>query len=188
MKDSLGKYGLVAAFTLLLGACANTPAPQGARTPGSESFRQHAVVEVPRFKIAEKSSSHATSEARHSVQLASHFARWKGTPYRFGGNSRSGIDCSGFVYVTFRDVLGITTPRTTAQLVKAGKRINEKQLSPGDLVFFNTGGRQRHVGIYIGDGKFMHASTSRGVVSSRLDSPYWARAYRESRRFLANRH
>lgn len=99
---------------------------------------------------------------------------WQGTPYRLGGQSRNGIDCSGFVQLTFKDIFGITLPRTTSQLVRAGQQIRKSDLKPGDLVFFRNG---RHVGIYLEDDKFLHASTRLGVMISSMDNVYWSRKY-----------
>lgn len=99
---------------------------------------------------------------------------WHGTPYRIGGVSRSGIDCSGFVQVTFRDLFGMDLPRTTDQQLRVGQPINRAQLQPGDLVFFRNG---RHVGIYLEDHKFLHASTTRGVMISSLKNTYWSRNF-----------
>lgn len=99
---------------------------------------------------------------------------WHGTPYRIGGISRSGIDCSAFVQVTFRDLFGINLPRSTNQQLHTGRQISRAELRSGDLVFFRNG---RHVGIYLEDHKFLHASTTRGVMISSLKNTYWARNY-----------
>lgn len=99
---------------------------------------------------------------------------WHGTPYQLGGISRSGIDCSGFVQVTFRDLFGMDLPRTTEQQLRIGQPIHRAQLQSGDLVFFRNG---RHVGIYLEDHKFLHASTTNGVMISSLKNTYWSRNY-----------
>lgn len=109
---------------------------------------------------------------------------WKGVRYRRGGLSRAGIDCSGFVHVTYRNVFGLSVPRTTKSLAQIGSRVGRERLRPGDLVFFRTGLRKRHVGIYVADGAFLHASTSRGVTMSSLDEGYWDKSYRGARRVL----
>jgi len=111
---------------------------------------------------------------------------WQGTPYAFGGLNKTGIDCSGFIHVTFRDILSVTLPRTTESLAKTGTAIPRKQLMVGDLVFFKTGYFQRHVGIYVGDKQFIHASTSKGVMKSNLGSRYWAKHYWKSRRVISH--
>lgn len=100
--------------------------------------------------------------------------QWEGTPYRYGGQSRSGVDCSGFVQLTFNDVFGIALPRTTSQQVDAGRQISKSDLQTGDLVFFRRG---RHVGIYLEDDKFLHASTRLGVTISDMNNIYWSRKY-----------
>ena len=110
---------------------------------------------------------------------------WKGTPYKLGGNSKNGIDCSGFVHITFKQRLGLKLPRTTSQLSKTGMKISRNQLTIGDLVFFTTGFSKRHVGIYMGNNSFLHASTSKGVMISSMDSPYWSKHYWKATRILA---
>lgn len=107
---------------------------------------------------------------------------WRGTPYVLGGTSRRGVDCSGFVQRTFDSHFGIAVPRTTELQSQQGQRIGRDALQAGDLVFFRTGNGKRHVGIYVEDGQFLHASTSRGVTLSRLDNPYWSRHYWQARR------
>ncbi|HHI94580.1 MAG TPA: hypothetical protein ENK04_13890 [Gammaproteobacteria bacterium] len=122
------------------------------------------------------------SQTRQQAALSRHYSAWKSTPYKLGGLSKTGVDCSGFVHVTFRDVFNKQTPRSTEQLAQSGKAVTQKSLTFGDLVFFKTGRTQRHVGIYIKDGKFIHASSSRGVIQSSLNSAYWSRHYWKARR------
>ena len=98
---------------------------------------------------------------------------WEGVDYEMGGLSKGGIDCSGFVYATFRSKLGIDIPRSTELQIKAGKKVSRKNLRTGDLVFFKTAEKVRHVGIYLEDNKFLHASTSEGVIISELNNVYW---------------
>ncbi|AQQ68244.1 hydrolase Nlp/P60 [Microbulbifer agarilyticus] len=107
---------------------------------------------------------------------------WKGIPYRLGGMSKRGIDCSALVYLIYRDHMGIELPRTTQYQVLAGESIKRAQLRPGDLVFFKTGRRGRHVGIYLEEGKFLHASVSKGVTISHMADHYWKSRYWRARR------
>ena len=99
-----------------------------------------------------------------------------------GGLSKDGIDCSGFVYTTFRSKLGINIPRSTALQSKIGSNVSKNKLRTGDLVFFKTATKVRHVGIYIENNKFLHASTSKGVMISKLDNVYWKSKYWKSKR------
>ena len=108
---------------------------------------------------------------------------WIGIPYRWGGTTRRGIDCSAFVQQYVRQNLGIELPRTTAGQRYEGVSINKADLLPGDLVFFRRRGI-RHVGVYLSEGEFIHASSSRGVTISKLESSYWSRHYWMSRRIL----
>lgn len=110
---------------------------------------------------------------------------WFGTPHRMGGEDKNGVDCSAFVLALYRDLFGVEIPRTTSAQVQVGEEVSPEELQPGDLVFFRPG-RSRHVGIYIQDGEFAHASESQGVTISRLDESYWDRAYWTSRRVLEN--
>lgn len=98
---------------------------------------------------------------------------WLGTPYRYGGSSRGGTDCSGFVRSVFQEV-GVLLPRTSGEQANAGSRVTTAMVQPGDLLFFNTtGSGVSHVGIALGDRKFIHASTSRGVIVSSLEETYY---------------
>ena len=117
-------------------------------------------------------------------KLDRHYKYWKKTPYKLGGTSKRGIDCSGFVQLTYRDVFNRAIPRSTALQGKAGHNVSRKNLKLGDLVFFRTGRRQRHVGSYVGNNRFMHASTSKGVMLSKLDSPYWTTHFWKAKRII----
>lgn len=116
------------------------------------------------------------TEAASSVNSSELVATAKdliGTKYRGGGTTKAGFDCSGFVSYVYND-LGVSLPRTSSGMYASGSKIDKSDLSSGDLVFFNTSGRGvSHVGIYIGDGKFIHSSTSKGVKIDKLSDPYY---------------
>ena len=114
-------------------------------------------------------------------RLSQVYREWAGTRYRLGGTGRGGIDCSAFMQTTFIKAFGIALPRSTSEQRYVGKSIAKHQLQVGDLVFFRN---NHHVGVYIGNNQFMHASTSRGVIIESLDQDYWARTYTQSRRVL----
>ncbi|MGL4207554.1 MAG: NlpC/P60 family protein [Aeromonadaceae bacterium] len=114
--------------------------------------------------------------------LFAQYDEWQGVPYRPGGQSKRGVDCSGFVQLTFRERFGLELPRDTRSQSNVGAPISSRGLQPGDLLFFKTGRRSQHVGIFIQDGRFLHASTSKGVIISDMENPYWQRTYWQSRR------
>lgn len=110
---------------------------------------------------------------------------WMGTPYEYGGETRSGIDCSAFTREMFRESAGMSLPRTTEEQVLLGKPVGKEELKFGDLIFFNTTGQNpSHVGIYIGDDMFAHASVSFGVTLSSMYSSYYKKRYTEARRII----
>jgi len=116
-------------------------------------------------------------------RIMDQYASWKGVRYRLGGETKKGIDCSGFVQRTFREQFGLELPRSTYEQQEMGKSVSS--LRTGDLVLFRAGSTGRHVGIYIGNNQFVHASTSSGVVISSMDEPYWKKRYNEARRVLS---
>ena len=110
-----------------------------------------------------------------------------GVRYRFGGNDEdSGLDCSGFVRLVFKDSLGAQLPRTAAEMSQVGQRVDTSQLKPGDLVFFNTMRRTfSHVGIYLGDNHFLHAPrTGAEVRVENMEDSYWIKRYNGARRII----
>lgn len=118
-------------------------------------------------------------------KIMDQYASWKGVRYRLGGNSKRGIDCSAFVQRTFREQFGLELPRSTSQQEDTGHAIKRSKLRIGDLVLFRTGSTGRHIGIYLGNDQFVHASTSSGVMISNLNDSYWNKRYREARRVLS---
>ena len=171
LRRFYGIFGLISVIIMLavISGCAST-SPKNAKA----SKHQTAVTNTPK----------KLSKTNVKQLLTQQHRNWKGTPYKLGGNSKNGIDCSGFVHITFKQRLGLNLPRTTSQLSKTGIAINRKQLTVGDLVFFTTGFSKRHVNIYMGNQSFLHASTSKDIMISSINSPYWSKHYWKSTRIL----
>ena len=122
------------------------------------------------------------SSAQVKSKLIQHYNDWRGVPYRNGGQSRQGIDCSAFVQLTYKEQLRLNLPRTTNQQAYSGIQISTGGLRPGDLVLFKTGWGERHIGIYLERSNFMHVSTNRGVMVSSIAEPYWRKRFWQARR------
>ena len=121
--------------------------------------------------------------AAETQKLLKEARAWLGVPYLYGGNNRDGVDCSGFVLNVFSNALEISLPRTSRQQNDYCSTLSRDELRPGDLVFFDTkkerDGEVSHVGLYVGDGNMIHASSSKGVIVTSIDSRFY------STRFLA---
>lgn len=129
-----------------------------------------------------KSAKVTKQDALMLAKIDSHYKKWYKTPYRYGGMTLAGSDCSGLVVNFFKNKLSKTLPRSTAEQAQLGYKVTTPKA--GDLVFFKTG-RSRsglHVGIYYANGKFLHASTSKGVIYSNLNEDYWKKHYWMTRR------
>ena len=133
---------------------------------------------------APMAAASAVDAAEAERQLRNAVDAWYGTPYVYGGSSTQGVDCSAFVQALYRDVLGLRVPRTTERQSRAGRTIPVDDAQTGDLVFFRPTRKQNHVGVYLGDGEFAHASTSQGVMVSSLTESYWQQVYWMTRRLL----
>ncbi|WP_249419070.1 NlpC/P60 family protein [Citrobacter sp. RHB25-C09] len=118
-------------------------------------------------------------------RIMNEFALWKGTDYRWGGDSLKGIDCSAFTRRIIASVIHKHLPRTALEQRRTGHLVSQDNLKPGDLVFFETKPNVHHVGVFIGNDKFIHASSSQGVTSSHLSNRYWQEHYVTARRVSA---
>ena len=149
---------------------------------GSENVRRTtdtpAAAQWPRVAPADPAKANAV--LMRAISLV-------GTPYRYGGNTpEGGFDCSGLVNYVFRDMLDLRLPRTSRELAATQEpRIATDRLAGGDLVFFGSDGQVSHVGIYVGEGRFVHAPNSGGTVRlDRLDGHWWREHYTGARRLL----
>ena len=151
------------AMAVMLGACHHKKERQQDRS----DYRNEVVSDAPVKKPKR-------SRLRKEVQS------WLGVPYRYGGHSRSGTDCSGLVMEVYWAVYGIKLTHNSSEIYhKECRKIKERELREGDLVFFsfNKSGRINHVGIYLGNGDFVHASSSRGVIVSNLGEKYYRKGF-----------
>ena len=155
---------------LLLAACGSDPVRPGPAAGAGRSW--------PTVLPADPAAANAV--LMRAISLV-------GTPYRYGGNTpEGGFDCSGLVNYVYRDMLDLRLPRSSRELAAAqGPRIVPERLAPADLVFFGSGGGVSHVGIYVGDGRFVHAPSTGGTVRlDHLDGPYWRDHYSGAKRVL----
>lgn len=193
-----GRIASCCFIMLLLAGCAGSPTTVTQGEPAAEDYfamtlpglaggwgSSMSPVENPVAQL--RSLQEPPPTVVRQALLAQH-QRWAGTPYRIGGNNERGIDCSALVQNVYRDTFNMQLPRTTRGQVHEGRSIDRQALEAGDLVFFRPPGRYDHVGIYIGDGYFLHASSSQGVIISRLDNSYWQRYYWQARRTLEPTH
>ncbi|MEN8302732.1 MAG: NlpC/P60 family protein [Campylobacterota bacterium] len=146
-------------------------------------------VSKPAFKAKKTTKSVTSTKTKPSGNwinraLNKEYAKWDGTPYKYGGTSKKGVDCSSLMQIIYRDAFGLKIPRTTASQSKIGYQVNKTTSREGDLVFFKTGWNTRHSGILLEKGRFIHSSTKYGVMISSLNNPYWKSKYWQTRRVL----
>ena len=161
MKPIL-KAAFLAAAVAVLASCGTTP-----RKPAHRPTAAHKVQPV---RISNIDHTEGSQELMlHSMDLV-------GTPYRWGGSTDTGFDCSGMIQYVYKNALGVNLPRSSRDMAAASRTISTRDLQTGDLVFFNTSGSGiSHVGLYLGGGKFLHAPRSGSTVQTEsLSKPYYA--------------
>lgn len=124
-------------------------------------------------------------ESLKNLPLLNFIEDWFGTRYKYGGETKRGIDCSALTGSLLMAVYGFTIPRTARQQYESSEKIKREELQEGDLVFFNTTGGISHVGVYLDNDYFVHASSSQGVTITSLNDPYFAKRYIGAGRVLA---
>ncbi len=141
---------------------------------------------TPAQRFTSERAKRSPDSPQISTLLVDEANNWLGCPYRYGGNDRDGIDCSGLVKRIYHNVFNYVLPRTTNDQFAAGTFVRKTWIKAGDLLFFKNvrGPGVDHVGIYLGSGEFVHASTGNGVIISRLDEPYYQRRYAGARRYV----
>jgi cell wall-associated NlpC family hydrolase len=155
---------------------APTAPRKGAKATAAEPAGSRAVASA---------APHVVSDRERRLREATD--AWRGTPYKIGGTSKSGVDCSAFVRAIYKDVFGFELPRTAEEQERLGAMVERQRLESGDLVFFRTQGmgplfKSRHVGLYLGGGEFAQSSGRLGVTVTPLDNYYWSRKYATARR------
>ena len=170
------------AVAVLLSACSSTSST--AKNMHSET---HAVGsgDLSSLQASQDEFEKMVSNLDVKSRLMDQYASWKGVRYRLGGSTRKGIDCSAFVQRTFVNNLVWNCPAPLLSSRIPASPFHRSQLRTGDLVLFRAGSTGRHVGIYIGNDQFVHASTSSGVTISSMNEPYWKKRYNEARRVLS---
>jgi cell wall-associated NlpC family hydrolase len=148
----------------------NSLGEKSEKTFGQLQFKYAILLDVPVEEVDDE-------------KLFSFIESWYGTPYRYGGFSKDGVDCSGFTQALMSNIYQLNLPRISAEQYNQSKRISRKELKEGDLVFFKTNGSSiSHVGVYLRNNKFVHASTSSGVMINDLNDDYYARRFAGSGR------
>lgn len=190
---------LVLTLALLTSACA-TQQQVAEQSKGQPTVKAQTKVTAKPEKASTKSAASKQTKAdqareevlsRHQMadDILMRAVALIGTPYRYGGMSpQTGFDCSGLIGYVFNDSLGMKIPRSTREMIQVNAPvIGKDKLRSGDIVFFATSGGRRvsHAGIYVGDGRFVHAPSTGGKVRmDRLDSTYWSKAYLQAKRYL----
>lgn len=171
MKQNQYLLIIFSLLAIVLTGCGSTrnTAKVVKKTPiGSEVVTQQPTMTVP------------TTLSPQSQSLLNEASQWLGTPYKYGGESKSGVDCSGFVMQVYLSSLAIKLPRNSKEQSDYCTPTKKTELVPGDLLFFGSGKSISHVGIFIGDTRMIHASSSKGVIISDINEDYYLRNFKGS--------
>ena len=170
---------LVATASLFMSACSQVPQRSGNHRVSTPTHQSQPTQYSQQQRTQHPQSSPVASQnplRNHMVNVARSTI---GTPYKWGGNSpQRGFDCSGIMSYVHKNAMGIKIPRTAAKQRDHSRTISYAQLQPGDMLFFKTGRKTNHVGVYIGDRKFIHApSGGKRVKVAKMDSSYWHKRF-----------
>lgn len=161
---------------LVFMACGPLVRPHYNRNAGAYIMPDPSLTPTPLVPAVLKSAS--AGALRRAAES------YLGVPYRFGGQTRSGMDCSGFIRQVFQEVHGMRLPHSSSAIYGIGEPISRSDLEPGDVVFFKKLGFIDHSGIYMGKGYFIHSASSVGIAYSALNAPYFREHYAGARRIL----
>lgn len=187
------KYIYLSLVILVLISCKSNHRVVTSKSPSinrtSKSHKSTKPIPTYSGKTEEAASVESVSETTNKIIRKA--LSFKGTKYKYGGTSKSGMDCSGLMYTSFKSA-NLVLPRTSIDQSKKGSRISQSKAQKGDLVFFKTGGSGRinHVGLVVSvddrEVKFVHSSSSRGVMISSLKEGYWSNAFSQVRRIYSS--
>jgi len=170
------KIVLFIIFITLLTGCSTKNTPY--------SIKKAKLTKRSTHKTKKNISYKPKSKNYITTALYKEYKKWYKTPYKYGGCSTNGVDCSSLIQIIYKDAFNIKIPRTAKEQAKIGYKVSKNSIKEGDLVFFKTGYRTKHAGIIIEKGKFIHTSTKHGVTISHLNNPYWKSKYWQTRRIL----
>jgi cell wall-associated NlpC family hydrolase len=210
MKQDILFYSVVSGLIFVLAGCTGSSPRFGnhdrkphteSRVPSGPRFASREVEEESRENDKKPDSMEVESikkgtrdfrkERNESIRpldqsrMMREISRYMGVPYMHGGASMEGMDCSGYTMTIYKNSVGKLLPRSSIEQSKVGKPVRHSDLKFGDLIFFNTTGEKAsHVGIYLGDDLFAHASVTLGVTISSLESSYYEKRYETARRII----
>lgn len=188
-------YILLLVLAIVLVSCKSKSRVVTSKSPSSKpkvyTTKKPLGSTKPKSIDVHNSNNNTTKTSKKADKIVSKALSFKGTRYKYGGTSKSGMDCSGLMYTSFKSA-NINLPRTSIAQSNIGKNIKTKNVQKGDLLFFKTSNKNRinHVGLVISvngrDIKFIHSSSSRGVMISSLKEGYWSNAYTKAQRILTD--
>ena len=152
-------------------------------TKVTEEKNEETKTEIIKEKTP-KPTKEKTTQVANNSSFEEFIKPWIGTRYKFGGSSRSGTDCSGYVMQIYKTKLNIALPHNAASMFKMGSAVKAADLKEGDLVFFGNVWGINHVGIFLNGNRFTHASSSQGVTITPMEMDYWKSRYKGARRFI----
>jgi len=166
---------LIVAVLLILGSVSSQAQSKSKTTEDPDNLAKDYFSQIMGVAVS------ATS----NVKLYQFVYDWLGTPYRLGGDTEKGIDCSGFAFQLYDKVFNTVIGNNSRNIFSMVNPVNKEELKEGDLVFFKINSRAiSHVGVYLGNDKFAHASSSKGVMISNLNEAYWKRYYYKGGRLI----